>query len=168
MTRHRFILILGLVLAVGLGFAGARASVHQNTRSMTKDEILSLLKGSGPRRVSQEDIADDVIRRGIDFSPDDKTVEEFRQAGARAFLLDAIKHAVEEAARPKLDVRDKNTDDASGEEADRRAEAEDLAELAKMPLIEQARYHSLDFARELPNFIATQMVRRYEQNPRSK
>lgn len=154
-----------------LSMVGAKPRLQQgssptarDTLPVSKDEILSMLKNSSPRRVSQADIADAVLQRGINFTLDDKTIEEFRQAGARSFLLDAIKHAIQDADRPKLVVRDKDADNESSEEARRRSDAE---ELARMPLIEQARYHSLDFASELPNFIATQMVNRYEQDHRT-
>jgi len=41
-------------------------------------------------------------------------------------------------------------------------------EIAKWPLLEQARYHALEFTEELPNFIATQFVTRAERKPTSK
>ncbi len=42
------------------------------------------------------------------------------------------------------------------------------ADLAKLPLIEQARYHAVKFLDELPNFIVTQFVTRSVQTPEKK
>src|SRR5262249_32364214 len=100
-----------------------------------------------------------------DFAVDDKVLDDFRRAGARTFLLNAIKRAVEESTRPRMERRDPASEDPESPEARRRAE---LEALAKLPLIEQARYYALDFARELPNFVVNQVVTRYVEHSASR
>ncbi|HSO76909.1 MAG TPA: hypothetical protein VLU47_18935 [Blastocatellia bacterium] len=122
-----------------------------------KQEILSMLKQSEKRQPSQADIAAEVDRRGIDFSVDEETRSELRRAGARTFLLDAIDRAARKEV-PALVSEPQSLD----EEAEARAQA---GAADKLPLLEQARIHALQFAEELPNFIVTQTVTRYLQTP---
>jgi hypothetical protein len=155
--------MLGVLLLLGLCYVGSTARAWQDPKPFTKDEILSLVKRaeSGPHEVTQGDIAVEVQRRGIDFAVDDKVIEEFRKAGARSFLLNALKHAVEEASRPHLDPREPDADVPDAAETKRR----ELEALARLPLIEQARYHALEFAGDLPNFVVNQVVNRYHESP---
>src|SRR5262245_34145043 len=182
--------LLALVFALGLGcpagIAGARGVGE--TRSITgsrqsgtgrqspakpKDErplsvsdIIAMLEQSGAGKMSQGDIAAQVFKRGINFTPNEQAIEGIRQAGAELFLLDTIQRAGEPATPPKLTVRTSDTDadpdQESEQEARRRARSEMMA---RMPLIEQARYHALDFAADLPNFVVTQLVTRSVQRP---
>ena len=122
-----------------------------------KQEILSMLKQSEKRQPSQADIAAEVDRRGIDFSVDEETRSALRRAGARTFLLDAIDRAARKEV-PALVSEPQSLD----EEAEARAQA---GAADKLPLLEQARIHALQFAEELPNFIVTQTVTRYLQTP---
>src|SRR5262249_28869697 len=158
-----FIVIVILVVSV----FGASARAGQDLKPFSKSEVLSLIRQaeSDPHEVSQGDIAVEVQRRGVDFVVDDKVIDEFRRAGARMFLLNAIKRAVEESSRPRMDPRDSVPDDPDSPEARRRAE---LEALARLPLIEQARYYALDFARELPNFVVNQIVTRYVEHSASR
>jgi hypothetical protein len=111
-----------------------------------------------------------VFRRGLSFTPTEAAIEQIRQAGAELFLLDTIQRAGEPASPPKLTVRTSDGDQDSNpdpdqetdQEARRRAKAELMA---RMPLIEQARYKALDFANDLPNFVVTQVVTRSVQHP---
>jgi hypothetical protein len=162
--RIKSALLCALVL-VG-GFVGASARV-QEPRPFTKNEILSLIKQAetGTGGVSQGDIAVQVQRRGVDFAVDDPVLDEFRRAGARPFLLNAIKHALAESDRNNMDRRDSGQEDPDSPEAKRRA---DLEALAKLPIIEQARYYALDFARDLPNFVVNQVVTRYAEHSASR
>jgi len=161
--KHKYIVIA--ILLSGLCMAGGGARGGQQPGPLSKSEILALIKQaeSGSRDLSQGDIAVDVQRRGIDFPADDKVLDEFRRAGARTFLLNAIKHAQEEANRPRMERRDSEGEDSP--EARRRA---DIAALANLPLIEQARYYALDFAGELPNFVVNQAVTRYMEHSSSR
>jgi hypothetical protein len=116
-----------------------------------------MLKQSEKRQTSQADIATEVDRRGLAFSVDEETRSELRRAGARSFLLDAIDRAArKETSPPVIDP------DSLDEEARARAQADALA---KLPLLEQARIHALQFAEELPNFMVTETVTRYLQTP---
>ena len=155
-----------LLLCVGLVFG------QDNSKPFTKEELLRLLKPVPGKRVEQGDLAGEIAARGIAFPADEKTLEEFRKAGARSFVVDAIKQAAIDATRPKLQLpptepSPKPTaetvlqkEEAQGEPA--------AAELTKLPLIEQARYHAVKFLDELPNFIVTQFVTRSVQTPEKK
>ena len=173
--------ILALILVFGFcsfgRIAGARqvGGARPIDKPLSKSEIIAMLKQSGSAKMSQGDIAALVFRRGISFALDDTALEEIRQAGAEGFLVDTIKRAGELAEpaddRPRLKVRTSDSDrepdldQETDQEARSRARAETLA---RMPLIEQARYHALDFARDLPNFIVTQQVTRSVQHPGTK
>jgi hypothetical protein len=159
--------ILGVIVALSLWTAAGSVWARQQARPFSKSEIISLIKQSesGPHDVSQGDIAVEVQRRGVDFAIDDKVLDEFRRAGARSFLLNAIKHAQEEANRPRMEPQDLDSNEPESPEARRRAE---VAALAKLPLIEQARYYALDFGNELPNFVVNQVVTRYLEHSASR
>src|SRR5262249_40623399 len=88
-----------VVVILMISFLGGSARAGQDAKRFTKSEILSLIKEaeSGPHEVSQGDIAVEVQRRGVDFAVDDRTLDEFRRAGARSFLLNSIKHPTEDS-----------------------------------------------------------------------
>ncbi|HWO00802.1 MAG TPA: hypothetical protein VNS63_16200 [Blastocatellia bacterium] len=119
-----------------------------------------MLKDSEARRLSQADIATEVSRRGIAFLADEKTLAELRVAGAKAFLVDTINRAAQNAGKP-LASEPQIVDN----EANARTQAEAAA---RLPLLEQARVHALQFAEELPNFVVTQTVARYLQSPNTR
>ena len=151
----RIVPISTLLLALS-AIAGARV-VQQATGTISKQELISMLKDSQRRGLSQADIATEVGRRGIAFAVDDRTLEELRQAGAQPFLLDALDRVGLNGGRPLA------PDPAIlDEEARRSARAEAIA---KLPLLEQARLHALQFAQELPNFIVAETVTRYLRTP---
>jgi hypothetical protein len=187
--RRKSLLALGFLLGLGLcraiaaprevGPAGEGPNLGQpgarQSGSASKDEgplgireIISMLEQSEAGKMSQGDIAAQVFKRGINFTPNERAIEEIRQAGAELFLLDTVQRAREAATPPKLTVRtsdvdsDANADQETEQEARRRAKA---VMMARMPLIEQARYHALDFAADLPNFVVTQLVTRSVQHP---
>lgn len=162
------LLVVGLILPV---FA------QEQTAPFTKEELLRLvkIKPAPGKRDAQGDLAGEIETRGVAFPVDEKTLEELRQAGARAFLIEAIK----QAARPRLQVAPPApitqpppapTTAAPKEEAPKEEEPREptAEELAKLPLIEQARYHAYKFLDELPNFIVTQLVTRSVQTPEQK
>jgi len=127
---------------------------------LTKQEIFSRLKDAEAHHSSQADIAAEINHRGIAFAVDQKILSEFRQAGARSFLLDTIQRSGKNLGQPQ--VADPEIPD---EDALRRTRDELIA---KLPLIEQARQHAYEFAEELPNFIVTQAVTRYSEAPGNK
>ena len=161
--------IIGFVVlwfCVGLVFG------QDNAKPFTKEELLRLLKPAPGKRLEQGDVAGEISARGIAFPADEKTLEEFRKAGARTFVIDALKQAALDATRPKLQLPPPEPPLKPTAETVRQKEAEQgepaAADLAKLPLIEQARYHSLKFMDELPNFIVTQFVTRSVQTPEKK
>jgi hypothetical protein len=155
-----------------IGFA------QENRPPFTKEEIVRLLKPAPGARSEQADLATAIAERGIAFPVDEKTLAELRKAGARSFVIEAIQRAAEKATRPRLPST------PTAEESDRpklrpRPPAEPqipeqdqaaarAAALARLPLLEQARYHAGEFMEELPNFIVTQFVTRYAQTPQQK
>jgi hypothetical protein len=126
----------------------------------TKEEILRLLKPAPGKRVEQGELAGEIAARGIAFSVDEKTLEEFRKAGARSFVIEAMQKAVN---RPKLLPQSAAATQPTGA-----AEAATTAPPAPTPLIEQARQHALQFVEELPNFVVTQFVARSIRPPGQK
>src|SRR5713226_1009113 len=107
---------------------------------LTKQEIFSRLKDAEAHHSSQADIAAEINHRGIAFAVDQKILSEFRQAGARSFLLDTIQRSGKNLGQPQ--VADPEIPD---EDALRRTRDELIANL---PLIEQARQRAFEFAEE--------------------
>jgi hypothetical protein len=124
---------------------------------VTKQEILSRLKDAEAHHLSQADIVAEINQRGIDFTPDEKFLSELRKLGARSFLLGAVERAGKNSGKPQISDPDVQNQEAQPEDRE--------AMIARLPLLEQARQHALDFAEELPNFIVTQNVTRYSQAP---
>src|SRR5262249_46374206 len=169
------------LLGTWLAFWG-NAPGQENKAPFTKQEILRLLKPTPGSRYEQGDLAGEIAIRGIAFPVDEKTLDELRKAGARSFLLEAIKQSSENAHRPQPqqqpaaeasgnDTRptlqqQSTTEAPAPTEADQRAARN--AALAGMPLLEQARYHAAEFLDELPNFIVTQFVTRSVRTPELK
>jgi hypothetical protein len=155
-----------LISLLTISLIGLAAQSQESTQPLSKQEIVALLKQVGGRSLTQTDVVTEVERRGVGFAVDEKVLSELRQQGARSFLLDVIKRAGEKRGQPLLTAVEANPSAvAVDEEATEKARAEILA---KLPLIEQARQHALDYAKELPNFIVTQKVRRFLQTPKSK
>ena len=143
-------------------------AMTKNDKPLSLREIISLLEQSGAGKMSQGDIAAQVFKRGINFTPNERAIEEIRQAGAELFLLDTIQRVAENAPPPKLTVRTTDTDPDPDPDQETQQEARARARtelMARMPLIEQARYKALDFAADLPNFVVTQLVTRSVQQP---
>ena len=59
--------------------------------------------------------------------------------------------------RPRLQERGEAPREMTPEERE--------AALSKLPIIEQARWHAMEFIDELPNFTVTEIVSRYERSP---
>ncbi len=157
-----------VILSLCVGFVFGQ----DNAKPFTKDELLRLLKPAPGKRVEQGDLAGEIAARGIAFPADEKTLDEFRKAGARSYVIDALKQAAIDATRPKLQLPPSEPPPRPTAETVRQKEEEQgapaAADLAKLPLLEQARYHSLKFLDELPNFIVTQFVTRSVQTPEKK
>jgi hypothetical protein len=171
------VIVIAFVLAAG---ASGMVSAHQKKAPLTKPELLALLKQAPEHRGGQADVADEITERGLAFKLDEKTLDECRQAGARGFLLDAIRRAgglttptpssgpapsppVSEPQAddsPRLRTRDEGPKEMTPEERE--------AALARLPLLEQARWHAMEFIDDLPNFTVTEIVSRYERTPQSR
>lgn len=130
------------------------------TAPVTKQEILSRLKDAEAHHLSQADIVAEINQRGIDFTPDEKFLSELRKLGARSFLIGAIERAGKNSGKPQISDPEVQNQEAQPEDRE--------AMIARLPLLEQARQHALDFAEELPDFIVTQNVTRYSQTPGNK
>ena len=154
-------MLLATVLCLALIPRGGSAQTGQgSTAPFTRQELAGQLREAEARRISQADIASEVNRRGIDFKADEKALSEFRRAGARSFLLDAIQRAGQNPGRPQI------ADPVATPDETRPPEGE--IDISKLPILEQARRHALEFADELPNFIVTQVVARYARTPEDK
>ncbi len=167
-------LIVALCAAMTVGLA------QDKKPPVTKEEILTFLKTKVDKRIEQSDLAGEISQRGVAFPVTEVVLEELRKAGARSFLLDAIRNSVKkdepeiQPERPRLKTLEETTQeqaeqsdltDEESEEAKEKARAEAFA---KLPFLEQARYFALEYADNLPDFMATQFVTRYEQKPGDK
>jgi hypothetical protein len=168
---------------------------QEANKPFTKQEILRLLKPTPGVRFEQGDLAGEITQRGVAFPVDEKTLDELRSAGARSFVIDAIRKAAENVApkrtppqtqtqeqppsvnqpaseapasdnRPHLQRESTTGDPATTtEEAPRDPPKIDVK---KLPLLEQARYHAAEFMADLPNFVVTQIVTRSVRTPEKK
>ena len=175
---NRLVLLPILLLAASMtafSFQSGGTPAQQETGPITKQELISLIKQRGPERIPQGDIADMVASRGLAFKLDDQVLQELRAAGAQEFLIQSIKQSVADASMPRL--HDRSNDAAGAPDASDapppRLSPEEMkrdrdAEIAKLPFLEQARVHALDFSQELPNFVVTQKVSRYIRSPRTR
>ena len=143
---------------------------------VTKEEILAFIKSiSSPkpgadRRIEQGDLAAEIEQRGVAFPVTEQTLEELRKAGARSFLLDAIRNTIkkeEPPETPHLKTVEAPVQDAASapEPSEEEKEKARAAAFAKLPFLEQARYYALEYTDDLPDFMATQLVTRYAQKP---
>ena len=159
-------LLLILVLTSLLAAGSIALGQSTGKTPLQKDDILRMLKAENAR-VPQGEIAVEVDERGLAFPVTDQVLEEFQRAGAHSFLLDAIKRAGGKSERPHIITPGEVP--ASTEGAPARTEEEERKErdeaISRMPPIEQARYHALDYVNELPNFVVTEFVTRYIKTP---
>lgn len=165
-----------LILVVSAAMVGGLA--QDKKPPVTKEEILTFLKTKADKRIEQGDLAGEIAQRGVAFPVTEETLEALRKAGARSFLLDAIRNSVKkdepesQPERPRLKTLEEET--AQRQQAQPTEESEEAKEkaraeaFAKLPFLEQARYFALEYADNLPDFMATQFVTRYEQKPGDK
>src|SRR6185369_9566525 len=99
-------------------------------------------------------------RRGIAISADEKTISEFRQAGARSFLLDTIQRAGKNQGKPQI-----SDPVVTEDEVHKKARDGDSTPLT---ILEQARVHAEEFTEELPNFIVNQILSHYTTTTENK
>ncbi|MBK9705749.1 MAG: hypothetical protein IPO77_01710 [Acidobacteria bacterium] len=173
-------IILSVLIILLISVFPSMAAGQGGKAQLTKKEIILLLKQSAEHRFEQGDIAAEISERGVAFTVDEKTLDEFRQAGARSFVIEAIKRAGSQPAtqpgekaseasnppdpeRPRLRTAESTPPPAVELTPEAREEA-----LAKLPLLEQARYHAMEFSEDLPDFRVTQIVKRYARGPSSK
>jgi hypothetical protein len=174
---------------------GGNGFGQEARKPFTKQEILRLLKPTPGTRYEQGDLAGEIAQRGVAFPVDEKTLDELRKAGAHSFVIEAIQKAAENAAmkrtpqqpptqeqspslnqpaseapasdaRPRLQRQSSTDDPATTTEAAPRDPPR--IDVAKLPLIEQARYHAAEFMDDLPNFVVTQIVTRSARTPEKK
>jgi hypothetical protein len=162
--RKRGVLGAVLILCV-LGAVSSFGVEQEDSHPLSKREILLLLKQAREHQILQGDIAAEVEQRGIAFTLDRVTVAELERAGARAFLIDALRRAGEVATKPVV-----KPPQAAGQERATQEPKRDIPDgaVAQESLLERARQHALEYAKELPNFIVTQEVTRYARMPGKK
>ncbi len=167
-------IVLFVMLFLILCAAGLTAMGQEAKSPVTKEEILRLLKQPPGQRSEQGDLAGAISERGIAFKVNDQTLTELKKAGAKSFLIDAILQASQNPGRPLQSPVPAPVTEAKEAPQPQEAPKEDespearTAAIARLPLIEQARYHAADFMEELPNFVATQIVTRSIKTPEKK
>ncbi len=168
--------ILALVSAFVVACCLLVTGFAQDQKPVTKEEILTFLKAKADKRIEQGELAGQIAERGVTFPITDAVLEELRKAGARSFLLDAIRDSVkkeEPPPPPRPDQPHLKTAEQTAaplptqedEDAKEKARAEAFA---KLPFLEQARFYALEYADNLPDFMATQIVTRSAQKPGDK
>lgn len=169
-----FVMLFLILCAAGLTTMGQEAK-----SPVTKEEILRLLKQPPGQRSEQGDLAGAISERGIAFKVNDQTLTELKKAGAKSFLIDAILQASQNSVRPQLQLppqvqsntqatETKEPSQSQGNPKEEESPELRTTAIARLPLIEQARYHAADFMEELPNFVATQIVTRSIKTPEKK
>ncbi|HYP27269.1 MAG TPA: DUF4148 domain-containing protein [Blastocatellia bacterium] len=151
------LILISSVLFLAFSLTAGAVPSQDGKAPLTRQELLALLKQAESRQVPQADIAAEVESRGIAFAIDEKALAEFQKAGARSFLLDSIRRAGQNPGKPPL-----KSPEADGIDPSQPLSPEDLA---RLPLLERARHRALEYSREVPNFIVTQFVTRYERTP---
>ncbi|MBI4853160.1 MAG: hypothetical protein HY819_15320 [Acidobacteria bacterium] len=163
--RIFFITVFLLTLIITTSSPIQNAAIFQK-KPLNKAEIISKLEAVGRHETTQGDVAAEINERGIDFPLTDAALGEFRKAGARSIIVDALLRAASNKSMPTNDLPEEpafNSNDLD-EEVDPTTKAKQLASL---PFIEQARYYALTYVQELPNFIVNQKVQRYTRDPNS-
>ncbi|MEW6733567.1 MAG: hypothetical protein AB1489_19720 [Acidobacteriota bacterium] len=131
---------------------------------LTKAEVLARLQAAKRREILQGDVAAEIQERGVSFQLTDSLLDEFRRAGAKSIVIDALLRAnTRQSATPAAEEDLPPTPPSQPIDKSRPADIEQ--ELASLPVIEQARYHALSYTQELPNFIVHQRVKRYIREP---
>ncbi len=178
MKRKTPAAIAFILVCCSLGVAGFG---QDKKPPVTKEEILTFLKStSSPRpgtdrRIEQGDLAGEIEQRGVAFPVTEQTLEELRKAGARAFVLDAIRNTVKKEEPPRLNedtphlkTVEAPAQAAAPEPSEEEKEKARAAAFARLPFLEQARYYALEYVDDLPDFMATQFVTRFAQKPGDK
>src|SRR5438270_5861150 len=135
MAKHplivAFVLISILFSALSINTAGR--ALQDKAAPFSKPELLALLRRqSGPQHLSQGEIIEQLEQRGIAFAVDEQTIGELKQAGARTFLVEAIRRLGQEGGHA-VSYPTGVTDEAGAE----RMKADDFA---RLPLLEQTRH----------------------------
>ncbi len=157
--------VLSFVL---LCVVGGNLCAQDKQTPMTREEILRRLKPTPGQRYEQGDLAAEIAQRGVAFKVDEGTLAEFRKAGARTFLLDALEQVAHPKPPPPPPARVEAPPPVNAAEPGAEAAPAPAVDISKLPLIEQARHHALAFMEELPNFIVTQFVTRSVREPEHK
>jgi hypothetical protein len=146
--RLRFRL-LGVVLVLCLAVAA-------QTSTLTMDQLVKFLNSSVEFKMSDAEVAKYLAKTRLSERLDDATIEKLLASGIGPKTLDALRAlrdrsealaaakaaAPAEAPKPKLPP------------------APDAVEQAK--IIEDVREYALNYSKSLPNYLTTQVVRRYQ------
>ncbi len=161
---------VGVFVLLLLALCSAISVAQETKPPFTKEEILRVLKLPSGQR-AQGDLAGEVAERGVAFKVNDQALTELKKAGAKSYLIDAILQAAQTPGTPPqpppptaAPERKEGSQSPETPQDSESPEARATA-IARLPFIEQARYHAADFTGELPNFVATQIVKRAIQTP---
>ncbi|MBI4469340.1 MAG: hypothetical protein HY650_08480 [Acidobacteria bacterium] len=159
----RRIAVVGLYLCLLLAYP-ARVLPEQRSGPLTKPELIELLRGFSERKQTQDEVAAEIERRGIQFDADRATTAELRTAGATDWLviitLRANSRRKEALKNPQATPVVPVVSDPYPEVGDQDIEAS-IRETGDRPFLEQVRHHALAYGQELPNFLVKQEVKRY-------
>lgn len=157
-----FVIIFFLSLTTN-NFPTQKAAIFQK-KPLTKTEMITKLESVSRHEITQGDVAAEINERGIDFPLTDATLKEFRKAGARSVIVDALLRASSNKSMPTEGLPASPT--LNPNDLDEESDPVLLAKrISTLPFIEQARYYALRYVQELPNFIVNQKVLRYTRNP---
>ncbi|MGH9802563.1 MAG: hypothetical protein ACRD82_19535 [Blastocatellia bacterium] len=165
---------ISLAIVFCFALAVTAVGLAQDKKSpVTKEEILTFLKTKADRRIEQGEMAGEISQRGVAFPITDENLEELRKAGARSFLLDAIRNSVKKEEppppeRPRLKTAEETAQEQPTQESEEAKEKARAEAFARLPFLEQAQYFALEYEDNLPDFMATQFVTRSAQKPGDK
>lgn len=126
--------------------------------SSTVEDLVSMVRKGIAKKQSDSRLAGAVRKMQLADRLDWRTIEELESAGAGAKTVEALETLLEESRRLPA---------PTGPPAFSSPPPPDAA--AQDRVLQSAAVHSLDYAASLPDFICTEMVRRYEDvQPREK
>jgi hypothetical protein len=182
-------IVLATFLLLTCCVFGGNGVGREAKKPFAKQEILRLLKPTPGTRYEQGDLTGEIAQRGIAFPVDEKTLDKLRKAGARSFVIYAIQKAAQNAApkqtqeqpqsqnrpaaeAPTSDARPhlqgQSSPDSLSTATEESPQNAPKIDVAKLPLLDQARYHAAEFMDDLPNFVVTQIVTRSVRTPKKK
>ncbi len=162
-------------------------SLENQTGPLSEVGFYRLVQRVRQGQLTTDAAIQELRQRGIAFEVTDEVLDRARQLGAPGALITALVELAfappQPLAKPSPTARPKPTRtipsgsapviaepprDQTDPPGNEPSEADETARLSQLPLIEQARFHALRSADDLPDFIVTQTIRRMVRDGRGQ